>query len=73
MNQSNYVYHIYSNLDAYHLINYAKDTDLELNYDNRNKIEDLDTFVRGLYDVLDEKNLIKFKEYLDLYLKFEND
>ena len=45
MNQSNYVYHIYSNLDAYHLINYAKDTDLELNYDNRNKIEDLDKYL----------------------------
>ena len=42
--QSKYVHHIYSDIDFYNFLDYYGD-ELDIRYDNRNKIEDLDKYL----------------------------
>lgn len=72
MIQSKYVHHIYSDIDFYNFLDYYGD-ELDIKYDNRNKIEDLDKYLYGLRDVLDEANLSKVEEYTRNFIKFNND
>lgn len=66
MNQSKYVYHIYT--DSIDDIDY-----IDCEFDTRTKIEDLDKFKRELRDEVDEATFNKLDAFIDNYLKFENE
>lgn len=66
--QSNRVDHIYYNSELSDLLDYS---DMDVEYDFRSKIEDLDNYK----EYMKERNLWsdKLEEETELYLKFNND
>lgn len=69
MEQSNEVYHLYANDAIGCFVEGCGDA---LEFDTRNKIENLDRFMLGLRDIVNAETYSKIEEYLRNYLKFEN-
>jgi len=64
--QSKYIYHIVDDEELEHFLDYS-----DVDIDDRNKIEDLDKFIRELK----QQNLYskELAEFIDRYCQFSND
>ena len=64
--------------DTIHLVNtwevntFLEFADIDVIYDNRPKIEDLDLFKRQLRDEVDDNTYKKLEDFIENYLKFYN-
>ena len=59
-------------VDTWELKSFLEFTDMNIMYDNRPKIEDLDLFRRQLRDEVDESTYKKLDDFIENYLKFYN-
>ena len=67
--QSDDIYHLIASQD---LVNFLDYMDPDVEYDFRDKIEDVDKYKRELRDILDEETYKKVEEHLENYMKFNN-